>query len=189
MAEEAETFLKRWARLKAERAREEPVPAAAPASTGEPPAAAAEPPDLPPIDELTKDSDFTQFLKEGVPEELKRLALRKLWLTDPVFANLDGLLEYGADFGALFRNPGPVATLFRIGRGMPGPGDTEEEVESTEIAEGPETAATPSQESEPQPHAEMTEDASMPADGDTASDDLINSPPDASKSGRLGWTG
>ena len=73
---------------------------------------------MPAIDDLTAESDFTAFLKEGVPEELKRLALRKLWRTDPVFANLDGLVEYGEDFGAPFRNPGVVATLFRLGHSL-----------------------------------------------------------------------
>ena len=72
------------------------------------------------IDDLTADLDFTAFLKEGVPEELKRLALRKLWRSDPVFANLDGLVEYGEDFAALFRNPTVVSTLFQLGQGMPG---------------------------------------------------------------------
>jgi hypothetical protein len=131
MAEDREPFLKRWARMKAERAAadapepavEAPVPAvSAPADA----APEVRPEELPPIEELTAESDFTPFLRAGVPEELKRLALRKLWRSDPVFANLDGLVEYGEDFGAAFRNPGPVATLFRIGRGMPGPGDEEE---------------------------------------------------------------
>lgn len=195
MAEEAETFLRRWARLKRERASEESAPATAPAPAGASPAAAGaspattvEPPELPPIDELTKDSDFTQFLKEGVPEELKRLALRKLWLTDPVFANLDGLLEYGADFGALFRNPGPVATLFRIGRGMPGPGETEE-AESTETAEAPETVPAPTQELEPQPRAEVVEDASNSGGDGKVPEDPKNSPSEPSNLSRLGWTG
>src|SRR5688572_28606015 len=131
MAEDREPFLKRWARLKAEQSKPEPPEPAPPSS----PAVSApanespeiRPEDLPPVEELTAASDFTPFLKAGVPEELKRLALRKLWRSDPVFANLDGLVEHGEDFGAAFRNPGPVATLFRIGRAMPGPGDAEEE--------------------------------------------------------------
>ena len=147
MAEDREPFLKRWARLKSERPKapeEEPAPPAA-AQAGE---AAQQPEqvrpeDLPPIEELTAESDFTPFLKAGVPEELKRLALRKLWRSDPVFANLDGLVEYGEDFGAAFRNPGPVATLFRIGRGMPGPGDSEEEdrKEEAEVEAGEQMTA------------------------------------------------
>jgi hypothetical protein len=53
---------------------------------------------LPHIDELTDQSDFSAFLKKGVPEELKNLALRKLWRSNPIFANLDGLNDYDEDF-------------------------------------------------------------------------------------------
>jgi len=160
MAEDREPFLKRWARLKAEQAKPEaPEPAIeAPVPVASAPAdapAEVRPEDLPPIEELTAESDFTPFLKEGVPEELKRLALRKLWRSDPVFANLDGLVEYGEDFGAAFRNPGPVATLFRLGRGMPGPGDEEEaEQEPEGAAEAPQPVtaeAAPAGPSEPAP--------------------------------------
>ena len=138
MAEDREPFLKRWARLKSEGPKpkeEEPAPAAASGAVAVPAEPEpVRPEDLPPIEELTADSDFTPFLQAGVPEELKRLALRKLWRSDPVFANLDGLVEYGEDFGAAFSNPGPVATLFRIGRGMPGPGDAHEEPAEAETA-------------------------------------------------------
>jgi hypothetical protein len=159
MAEGREPFLKRWARLKSEQPKPEPPeptqetapPVAAPVTSDAADASPEVPPeDLPPIEELTADSDFTPFLKAGVPEELKRLALRKLWRSDPVFANLDGLVEYGEDFGAAFRNPGPVATLFRIGRGMPGPGDAEEEDPKEEAAvEADEQSAVEEQEQSP----------------------------------------
>jgi hypothetical protein len=56
------------------------------------------PPDLPDIETLDKDSDFTPFLADGVPEVVKKLALRKLWGSDPVLANLDGLNDYDEDF-------------------------------------------------------------------------------------------
>lgn len=50
--------------------------------------------DLPDVETLTYESDFTTFLRDGVPERLKQAALRKLWLSDAVFANLDGLNDY-----------------------------------------------------------------------------------------------
>ena len=56
---------------------------------------------LPKIEELTAESDFTGFLQNGVPEELQRLALRKLWKSNPVFANLDGLNDYDEDFSII----------------------------------------------------------------------------------------
>jgi hypothetical protein len=151
MAEDREPFLKRWARLKTEQSQPEPpepapqasAPVASPSSDER---SEIRPEDLPPIEELTAESDFTPFLKAGVPEELKKLALRKLWRSDPVFANLDGLVEYGEDFGALFRNPGPVSTLFRIGRGMPGPGDEDDaDREEQALPEAGEQAAVEQQ--------------------------------------------
>ncbi|MCH7956699.1 MAG: DUF3306 domain-containing protein, partial [Proteobacteria bacterium] len=54
--------------------------------------------DLPPIDGLGKDSDYTPFLGEGVPEKLARAAMRKLWRSDPIFAFRDGLDDYDEDF-------------------------------------------------------------------------------------------
>jgi hypothetical protein len=129
-------FLARWSRLKqAERdkaLRRDPAPpAVAAAESPETPADPLE--DLPALETLTKDSDFRAFMRPGVPEELRNQALRKLWGSDPVYANLDGLLEYGEDFAEPFRMAGVVATVYRVLEGMPEP---EKPAEST-----PETAA------------------------------------------------
>ena len=50
------------------------------------------------MDELDKDSDYTPFLADGVPQDLARMALRKLWRSDPVFAFRDGLDDYDEDY-------------------------------------------------------------------------------------------
>jgi hypothetical protein len=141
-------FLERWSRLK-RRARSAPEapppeptpPAAAPAA--EPPPAEA--PELPPIESLTRDSDFTPFLRPGVPEELRRQALQALYRSDPVFANLDGLLDYGEDFGEAFRTAGVVATVYRVLQGMPGGEEEKGAAPSAADAEsmGPETDRPP----------------------------------------------
>jgi hypothetical protein len=54
--------------------------------------------DLPPVDSLDKDSDYTPFLNAGVPGKLARAALRKLWSSDPAFNIRDGLDDYDEDF-------------------------------------------------------------------------------------------
>lgn len=104
-----ERFLARWSRRKGderEHARkpadevDEVDEAAEAPDSGEQPAEIA-PEDLPDIDSLHKDSDFTVFMQDGVPEELKLRALRKLWTTDPVLANVDGLNDYDGDYGTL----------------------------------------------------------------------------------------
>ena len=171
MADQAESFLRRWARLKTEQAKPKPAPEqeprpGVPEPAVEPEEQQAAIEDLPPIDELTAESDFTPFLRVGVPEELKRQALRKLWRTDPVFANLDGLVEYGEDFGAAFRNPGPVATLFQIGRGMPGPDDAEEQPKASEPKPDQVGAASEGDSAPAKPDAAL-EAPPAPNDGDS----------------------
>lgn len=52
------------------------------------------------LDSLTPQTDFTPFLKRGVPAALKTAALRKLWRSHPVFACLDGLDVYREDFNS-----------------------------------------------------------------------------------------
>lgn len=54
--------------------------------------------DLPDIDSLSYGSDFSAFLQKNVPEHLHRLALRKLWTSNPVLANVDGLNDYDLDY-------------------------------------------------------------------------------------------
>lgn len=46
---------------------------------------------LPLIDSLTVDSDFTVFMKPGVPKAVQTMALRKLWRLNPAFGRTDGL--------------------------------------------------------------------------------------------------
>jgi Protein of unknown function (DUF3306) len=138
-------FLQRWSRLK-QAERDE----AAHRATAPPPGAAPLQPvpepedplkDLPALDSLTKDSDFRPFMREGVPEELRNQALRKLWASDPVYANLDGLLEYGEDFGEPFRMAGVVATIYRVLEGMP---DPEKPAVEPQAAEPPAAAGSAS---------------------------------------------
>lgn len=54
--------------------------------------------DLPPIESLNKDSDFTPFLADKVPGFIRRKALSVLWRSDPLLAGLDGLNDYDEDF-------------------------------------------------------------------------------------------
>ncbi len=116
MPEEAERlgFLSRWSRRK--RGEEVPEPEAAPpaeipiaeAAPVEPeaqdaPAPAAPEPEfdvstLPPIETLDASSDFTVFLKPGVPEALRTAALRKAWLADPLIRDYMSPLDYAWDF-------------------------------------------------------------------------------------------
>jgi len=146
MAED-EGFVSRWSRLKREArkapaepqgdaARQSPARADTPAARPAPPddaaagdargreakdtrpAAPFDPASLPDVESLTFESDYTAFLQEGVPRELRNRALQRLWRSDPVLANLDGLLEYGEDYTGIGTKKTLVRTAYRVGRGM-----------------------------------------------------------------------
>ncbi len=72
---------------------------------------------LPPIDELTFESDYTGFLGKNVSETLRREALRKLWRSDPVLANLDGLNDYCEDFNVVDLPISVAQTSYVPGKG------------------------------------------------------------------------
>ena len=75
-------------------------------------------PQLTPIEDLTPESDYTQFLADDVPEALKRAALRKLWTSDPVLACLDGLNDYEEDFNVIDTAISAADTSYKVGRGF-----------------------------------------------------------------------
>jgi hypothetical protein len=90
-AEDKEDFLSRWSRLKQQQAREAPD---APAAGEEKEAQA---PVLPPVDQLTPESDFSPFMQPKVAQALRRVALKKLF-SDPHF-NVPDLNEaYSGDW-------------------------------------------------------------------------------------------
>jgi hypothetical protein len=110
-----EDFLKRWSRRKreaAEVAKSEPPEAeagdakssAAPENgvaadkSADKPQAEFDPASLPPIESITAVSDITAFLRAGVPVELTRAALRRVWTADPAIRDFVGLAENAWDF-------------------------------------------------------------------------------------------
>ena len=92
-AEDKEAFLSRWSRLKQEQARAAPEPEArAPGAEGD-----AQAPALPPVDQLTPESDFAPFMHPKVGDAVRRVALKKLF-SDPHF-NVPDLNEaYSGDW-------------------------------------------------------------------------------------------
>jgi hypothetical protein len=120
---EHEEFLTRWSRRKAlsREGVELPEPADEPAGdsqslpgdsgtgnalpgpagpgNGQDVAAPAAAPELPPIESLGEDSDYSAFLASDVPADLQRKALRKLFQS-PKFNVRDGLDDYDLDFSS-----------------------------------------------------------------------------------------
>jgi len=61
---------------------------------------------LPPIESITAASDIGAFLAPGVPEELTRAALRRVWVTDPTIRDFVGIAENQWDFTKVDGVPG-----------------------------------------------------------------------------------
>lgn len=77
--------------------------------------------DLPAPESLEDGDDFSAFMKAAVPARLRNRALRRLWMTNPVLANLDELLDYGDDFTDAAMVIDNLQTVFEVGKGMPRP--------------------------------------------------------------------
>jgi len=91
MAEEKEAFLSRWSRLKRE------APERGKALEEKKEAEAKPAPVLPPVETLTPESDFAGFMNPKVKEELRRLALKKLF-SDPHFSTPDPFEPFSGDW-------------------------------------------------------------------------------------------
>ena len=165
-----EGFLARWSRLKQEdretararpesetddrpsagktvAARDARTPAASDRSTEDQPA--RKPIDLaelPSLDSLSATSDYAPFMREGVPEELRRQALRKLWMSDPVLSAPDPYDLHAFDYNIVPTFPQGLANVARAGLGMLQP---EDQARPGHGETGVETAAAGSTDSPP----------------------------------------
>jgi hypothetical protein len=122
---EGENFVARWSRRKRQAAQDAQAttPAPAPASEADAerlgdtveggtsnagsPEASGQLPDLPfdiaslpPLESISAESDIRAFLAPGVPPELTRAALRRVWTADPTIRDFVGLAENAWDFNA-----------------------------------------------------------------------------------------
>lgn len=168
-------FLSRWARRKAG-AECDAAPDAPPA-----PEPVAEAPEdersdaeilealgLKHPDEIGLGDDVRGFMGSGVPERLRRMALRRLWRANPVLANLDGLVDYDADYTESATAMGGAQTLYQVGKGF---------ARAIEAAPG---AMNPSESREPETPLETgADDLERPEAEPPGASQEVDSPPDA----------
>jgi Protein of unknown function (DUF3306) len=176
---EPEGFLTRWSRRKRE--AEETAPATPPSASeeralptptdqddviesraGEPRDTQAKPPEvdlsaLPSLDSITATTDIRPFLLPGVPAELTRAALRRVWAADPTIRDFVGLAENAWDFTAPETIPGfgpsvPPDVARRLLAGMMGDNDSAAAAEPVARAE-----------TETKPNVSATEDTNREA--------------------------
>jgi hypothetical protein len=100
-----DNFIQRWARLKraTDTAHEiETVSAnvgtTTAAQTEGAPDQPFDPASLPSLESISADSDIGAFLQSGVPAELTRAALRRVWASDPAIRDFIGVAENQWDF-------------------------------------------------------------------------------------------
>lgn len=74
--------------------------------------------DLPDPDTLGEGDDFTPFMSRAVPDRLRRRALKRLWLSNPALANVDGLIEYGEDYTDAATVVDGLVSAYQVGKGM-----------------------------------------------------------------------
>lgn len=142
-------FLRRWSErklaAKAEPQKPDPAEETEEATAVEP----FDPASLPSIDSLTADSDYTAFLRPGVPTAVTNAALRQAWLSDPLISTFKEMADYDWDFnapgyGALLPTDDVEALLSRvINRPEPEPEpepkpETESPIAIAEAADDPE---------------------------------------------------
>lgn len=124
MSGESDNIFARWSRRKqtvqdSERQAPPPVPEQAGRDAAKEEAGQAAPQDaaagsealppavpLPRLEDITAETDLSAFLQEGVPETLKRAALRKSWSLDQAIRDYIGPSENAWDFNAPGAIPG-----------------------------------------------------------------------------------
>ncbi len=95
--------------------------------------------DLPPIETLKKDSDFTPFFKSNVPDYIKRHAFKALWASSPFFNIRDGLDDYDENFRFIDKLITAANSDYKAGKGY-GFKDESEENED-DLGDGEEDSA------------------------------------------------
>ncbi len=161
-----EAFLSRWSRRK----RTDPVEEAPEEASADPIEEMTDEEllaelDLPDPDTMKAEDDFSAFMQARVPERLRRRALRVLWRSNPVLANLDGMVDYGEDFTDSATVIENMQTVYEVGKGaaekwkrhLAALAAEKEEEKAAKALDTPptlEVAAKPEQEPEVAPAAE-----------------------------------
>ncbi|GAB3112466.1 DUF3306 domain-containing protein [Aestuariicella hydrocarbonica] len=72
---------------------------------------------LPAPDTIELGTDIKGFMRQEIPEYLRRKALHALWKSNPVLAVLDGLNDYDEDFSGAASASRGLQTLYKVGQG------------------------------------------------------------------------
>ena len=115
---------------------------------------------LPLIESLDKDSDFTPFLADNIPEFIRNRALKILWRSDPLFGFQDGLDDYAENFRVIDKLiDAATQSSYKPGQGYDQPEEADEQGEGeTPEATGTAEAADPESDDETKSVAATSDD-------------------------------
>ncbi len=164
MSHDDEKFLSRWSQRKIDAGKEPEdreentaitLDETAPASSPE--GEMLEESDFDDVDfeALDKSSDYTRFTKANVPGAIQKLALRKLWDSDPVFEVMDGMNDYDEDFtgGAIAGKL--LQSAYKAGKGYLLDDDDNERPGETDAGRDKPPQKTAAAEPQPEPAPEV----------------------------------
>ncbi len=136
--------------------------------------------ELPEPESLEMGDDFSVFMSKAVPDRIRRRALRVLWRSNPMLANVDMLVDYGEDFTDKATVIENMQTAYQVGKGMlkhvqemarqaeerENPSDPEPELEEDLLEDEPEVLVASVEETESpelvEPKPEVEPDAYIP---------------------------
>jgi len=199
-----DNFLSRWSRRKQEAGeRNEKTeaagnPPAEPVAESEPGGVASAPEatpiprfdveSLPPIESISAGTDISAFMRTGVPEVLKRAALRRAWSSDPAIRDFVGLNENywdaaGPDGIAGFGDLGPDLDVKRMVSELFGEAPREDAPSESETRSVSDSSAVPiAKQSEavtsPRPDAAPPEDLSQRNENAAVQTEPVESAPE-----------
>ena len=131
------------------------------------------PEDLPHPDDLTSQSDYSAFFSPDVKEAVRNLALRRLWRSNPVLANVDGLVDYGEDFTDAATVIANMKSAYQVGRGY-ARDEPEEVAGDVEEADAADEAAVSADADTPDADEGRAAEGEV-AEGDVAEGDVAQS--------------
>ena len=88
---------------------------------------------LPDPETMKAGDNFKAFLAKTVPEHIRKRALRKLWVSNPILANLDGMNEYDDDFTLATSALEKFATNYVVGKGFRGQFKAEDSIDGVDL--------------------------------------------------------
>jgi hypothetical protein len=88
---------------------------------------------LPDPETMKAGDNFKAFLAKTVPEHIRKRALRKLWVSNPILANLDGMNEYDDDFTLATSALEKFATNYVVGKGFRGQFKAEDTIDGVDL--------------------------------------------------------